>query len=130
MSIRDSIDRAVAAKVEKNPLAPGGKGAVVKAHSVWESAPVVGQIADLGTTVAVLSRGGRELNPIMREMIDRGGMGALTALKIGLGVGAAVAVHSLDKMGHRKLAKAVSIVSTTLGLGAAVNNARELVKKQ
>ena len=89
-----------------------------------EFLPIAGQLADALSTSAVLSKGGRELNPLMAPIVKSTPL--FYALKIGLGVGMAAVVHAQEKAGHFKRAKVLGIVAGALGFGPAVHNLRQL----
>lgn len=46
------------------------------------------QVADWWLTTRILAQGGSELNPVLRWVIERGGTGALLAVKLLIGGGA------------------------------------------
>lgn len=117
MSLRDSI----AGHVARAPALPAPRRPAPAKVDWTELAPLVGQIADAISTHASLSTGAIEANPLLGK---RPKIGVLYAVKAAGGVAMAAGVHLLERHGHPRAAKVVSVISTLTGLGPAVHNLR------
>jgi len=83
-------------------------------------APLAGQLADATSTALVISRGGREVNPVMQPLTQH--MPLFFAAKIAMGMAQLVAVDFLHKSGHRTLARIFGAVSFSFGALPAIHN--------
>ena len=83
-------------------------------------APLAGQLADATTTAMVISRGGREVSPVMQPFTER--MPLFFAAKVALGMAQMVAVDYLRKSGHPRLARVFGFVSFGFGAIPAAHN--------
>ena len=94
-------------------------------HPALNALPVVGNMADAVSTDRKLGQGAREANPVMKGVIDKGGMGAFYAVKLGLGIGMALAADAFARKGHTRIAKTLAVLSGAVPLAAAVHNSRQ-----
>lgn len=81
-----------------------------------------GCVADLWSTKAVLDSGGHESYPFMRDA----GFGQIVAQRIAGTVAWAVAMRTLEKHGHPRLAKTIGYVNVGLLFGATVHNVTQV----
>jgi hypothetical protein len=128
-SIRESLDRQV--------YDLDGFDGVSKIHAeqdpkthlgtFWRAAPIVGQAADVASTVIVLHRlDGKavEGNKLMRPFTTHGVAGEVAFVGLKLGVGAAIAYGGarLAHAGHAGSAKVLTGIAGAMGVGAAAHN--------
>lgn len=113
-------------RVQKLDLPGGGTMTSTPAglSAVEKAAPIVGQLADAVSTIAVLRQGGHETNPVMRPIA--GNAPALLIVKGAVGLVFAASGEVLTRHGHRRLGRAVSWFGAAIGFGAAAHNARQL----
>lgn len=131
-SLREDADAAVnAIPLDRLHAAAGAEHGSDHLGTVWYAGPLVGQLADAGSTLLVLARtpGSREGNPGPAAVLgDRSlvRQGAFVAGKLAVGVGFALGAHMLSRGGHTRTAKAFSGIATVFGVGAAVWNLGQL----
>lgn len=139
MSLKESADKAAASadlSLAFHHYAPNPKYTLGVAdprhlvdsaglHPALNAAPILGNLADAASTARAIDRGGIEANPLVRPVIDRGGNGALFAVKAGVGIGLALAADKLARDGHKRAAKVLAILGGAVPLGAAIHNERQ-----
>lgn len=80
-------------------------------------------VADMATTEMVLYRGGREVNPLMRDR------GIRLATNAAIVFATAKATHKLRKSGHRNAARVVTVAFVGLRVVSVVLNVRALSRQ-
>lgn len=85
--------------------------------------PVLGQAADIATTMYALRSGLVEANPFAKGLVKN--MPLFSVLKIAVGVGSSVIA---SKMENKRTKKAFLVATTLLGLGPAISNIHQIRK--
>lgn len=79
--------------------------------------PLLGQAADIATTVYALRNGMVEGNPVVKGLVNN--LPLFAAVKIAVGVGTGLVIQRMENKGHKKI---VSILASLAGFAPAISN--------